>query len=186
MVEKDRIIRVVNRDSGGVGYRIPDMGNLRRQFQSGETKELTFEELQKLSWVPGGDYILRNCLVMYDEEAVEELLGHVEPEYYYTRKDIKNLLEAGTMDQFLDCLDFAPAGVLDMIKTIALELPLTDTRKIKAIEDKLHFNVTKAMELAADEGILEKEPAAKRRAAPVKETPKTERRYKTIDKKNED
>lgn len=185
MVEKDRIIKVMNRDRGGVGYRIPDMGNLRRQFQSGETKNLTFEELERLSWVPGGMYILRNCLVIYDEEAVHELLGHVEPEYYYTRKDLIELMEHGSLDQFLDCLDFAPAGVLDMIKALSVELPLTDTRKIKAVQDKLHFNVTNAIELASDSP-APADTASKRRAAPVTENPAPARRvYKTVNK-NED
>ena len=58
MVDKDKIIKVTNRDKGSVGYIIPDLGNLNRQFQPGETKDLTFEELQKLSWIPGGMYIL--------------------------------------------------------------------------------------------------------------------------------
>ena len=54
MVDKNTIIKVTNRDNGSVGYTIPDMGNLHRSFQSGETKEITMEELRKLSYLPGG------------------------------------------------------------------------------------------------------------------------------------
>ena len=32
MLEKDTLIRVRNRDNGKVGYTIPDLGNLHRQF----------------------------------------------------------------------------------------------------------------------------------------------------------
>ena len=183
MVEKDRIVKVTNRDRGGVGYAIPDLNNLRRQFQSGETKELSFDELQKLSVVPGGEYLLRNCLVMYDEEVVQELLGEVEPEYYFTRKDLIDLLQAGTLEQLLDCLDFAPDGVLDMIKALAVELPLTDTRKMKAIDEKLHFSVAGAIDLMADETPAA-DSAPKRRAAPLSNSTKPERRYTKIKKED--
>ena len=48
MLAKDTIIKVTNRDNGTVGYRIPEM-NIRRLFQRGEVKEVTMEELRKLS-----------------------------------------------------------------------------------------------------------------------------------------
>ena len=49
-----------------------------------------------------------------------------EPEYHYTEDDIKTLLISGTLDQFLDCLDFAPDVIKDMIKDLAVELPVND------------------------------------------------------------
>ena len=48
MLDKDTIIKVKNRDNGVVGYSIPDMNNLHRNYQVGETKEVTMEELRKL------------------------------------------------------------------------------------------------------------------------------------------
>lgn len=175
MVDKDKIIKVTNRDKGSVGYIIPDLGNLNRQFQPGETKDLTFEELQKLSWLPGGMYILQNCLVLDDAAAVEELLGEVEPEYYYGEKNVKYLLQYGTLDEFLDCLDFAPAGVLDMIKDLAVELPLNDVQKREAIKDKLGFDVDFAVEMerSANED-NEADHSGKRRAAVPKMEEKKE------------
>ena len=173
MVEKDREIRVTNRDRGSVGYVIPDLGNLNRQFESGETKTIPFDELEKLSWVPGGDYILKNCLVIHDEEAVQELLNGVEPEYYYNKDDIKRLLTTATLNEFLDCLDFAPEGVLNMVKDMAVALPLNDVAKRQAILEKLNFDVTKALEIEAavkNNTTPKEEPASKRRAA----TPATE------------
>ena len=102
MLKKDTMISVTNRDKGSVGYQIPDLGNLNRQFQSGETKEIAFEELEKLSWIPGGLYILENCLVIDNEEAVKALLHKVEQEYYYTKDDVKKIMTSGTLDEFLD------------------------------------------------------------------------------------
>ena len=177
MVDKDKIIKVTNRDKGSVGYIIPDLGNLNRQFQPGETKDLTFEELQKLSWVPGGMYILQNCLIIDDEDAIEELLGSVEPEYYYTEKNVKYLLQYGTLDEFLDCLDFAPIGVLDMIKDLAVELPLNDVQKREAIKDKLGFDVDFAVEMerSANEGSEEHENGKRRAAVPKMKEKKEEK-----------
>ena len=45
MVEKNREIKLTNRDNGTVGYTIPDL-NLHRTFSGGETKTITFEELE--------------------------------------------------------------------------------------------------------------------------------------------
>lgn len=168
MIEKTREIQVTNRDKGSVGYLIPDMGNLYRSFESGETKTLTYEELEKLSWVPGGDYILKNCLVVHNQEAVDALLNGVEPEYFYTEADVKRLLTTGSLDEFLDCLDFAPEGILNLIKSMAVDLELNDVSKRQAILEKLNYDVTKAIELKnamAAEDDKKEEPVSKRRAA---------------------
>ena len=38
MLENNTLIKVINRDNGIVGYTIPDLNNLTRTFQKGETK----------------------------------------------------------------------------------------------------------------------------------------------------
>ena len=98
MVEKDRIINLINRDRGSVGYKIPDL-NIHRTFSPGEVKKVTFDEIEKLSWVDGGLALLKHYLIIDDPEAAEEILGHVEPEYFYTDEDIRTLLTEGTLDQ---------------------------------------------------------------------------------------
>lgn len=93
-MEKNTPVKVLNRDNGAVVYSIPEMNGLRRVFQAGETKEVTFEELQKLSYIPGGNELLRENLVIIDQpKAIEELLGRVEPEYSYTKTDVVKLLK---------------------------------------------------------------------------------------------
>lgn len=151
MLDKDKIIKIKNRDNGSVGYTIPDLGNLHRTFQSGETKEVTMEELRKLSYIPGGLQILTDYLVIEDEDAVAELLNTVEPEYYYSEEDIKTLLTQGTLAQFEDCLDFAPEGVISLVKKLAVELKLNDVAKRKALLEKTGFNVTTALAASEDE-----------------------------------
>ena len=139
------LVKVQNRDNGSVGYTIPDLNNLHRTYQPNETKNITMDELRKLSYVPGGMEILRNYLVILDEEAREEILSDVEPEYYLTKDGVKQLLLEGSLDALLDCLDFAPSGVVDLVKDVAVEIELNDVKKRDAILNKTGFNVTNAI-----------------------------------------
>lgn len=144
-MNKNTKIKIRNRSTGSVGYTIPDMGNYHRLFAAGETKELPFEEVQKLAYLPGGEYMLQHYLVIENIEARDEILGSVELEYDYSDADIKRLLTNGSLDELLDCLDFAPMGVIEMVKKYAVELELNDVRKRKAIQNKLGFNIDNAI-----------------------------------------
>lgn len=147
MLEKTTMIKVTNRDNGSVSYDIPDTNGLRRHFHSGEVKELPWEELLKLSYSSGGRYILKHLLLIHNAEAVHELLGDVEPEYFYNKTDITELLLKGSLDELLDCLDFAPQGTLDLLKQVAVDIEINDVAKRDAIKKVLKFDVTKAIEI---------------------------------------
>lgn len=148
MIEKDKLIKVTNRDSGTVGYDVDDLTIPHRHFWPGETKEVTFEELEKLASNPAGERMLRHHLIVKDYEAVKELLGNVEPEYYYDEDKIKNIMIRGSLDAFKDMIDFAPDGVLEEIEDLAVSLPLNDIAKRSYIKDKLGFNVDSAERVA--------------------------------------
>ena len=179
MIEKDPLIKVKNRDSGTVGYTIPELGNLHRSFSKGETKEITMDELRKLSYISGGKILLQNYLIVQNQDALKELLSDdVEPEYYYGEEEIKKLLLTGSNDQLLDCLEFAPEGVIGLVKDLAVSLKINDISKRNIILEKTGFNVTNAIaineETIEDEG---EEAKSSRRSAPVTveksdETPK--------------
>lgn len=147
MIDKKKMIKVINKHRGSIGYQIPELG-IRRKFYPKESKNISFDELEKLSFLPGGDVILKDFLEITDEDAVLELFNQKsEPEYHYSEQDIKKLLISGTLDQFLDCLDFAPEVIKDMIKSMAVQLPLNDMAKREAILNKMGFDVTKAIEI---------------------------------------
>lgn len=146
-IENKEIIKVTNRFNGSIGYTIRDLNNLSRVFAPGETKEITMEELRKLSWETGGRTLINDYLIIQDEDALQEILGNPEPEYYYTEEDVRDLLENQSLDALKDCLDFAPRGTVDLVKKIAVELPLNDVAKRKAILDMTGFNVTSAVEI---------------------------------------
>ncbi len=163
-MNKNTKIKVTNRSGASLSYKIPDMNNFRRRFAAGESKELPFEEVQKLTYIPGGDYLLQHYLVIENLEARDEILGSVELEYDYKESDVKNLLVNGSLDQLLDCLDFAPLGVIDLVKTVATEIKLFDTRKRQVIYEKTGFNVNSAIMIneETDETVKEERPTGRR------------------------
>lgn len=147
MLDKSMTVKMTNRDNGSVGYVIPDLGNLRRNYLPGETKEITVEEVIKLNNIVGGPYMLENYFVIDNEDVVNEVLNGVEPEYFYTQDDIVELLLNGSLEALQDCLDFAPKGVIELLKEQAVKLEINDISKRQAILDKTKFNVTKAIEI---------------------------------------
>lgn len=174
MVENNKKVKVTNRDNGRVGYTIPDLNNLVRTFAPNETKELTMEEIRKLSYIPGGKTLLKDYLIVHDEEAIEEVLTKVEPEYFYTEEDVKNLLLNGSLDALKDCLDYAPVGTIDLVKKVAVAMPLNDVAKRKAILEMTGFDVDTAVainEATRDEA---EAPTKARRVTNVENNAKTE------------
>ena len=164
------LVEVKNRgDAGSVGYTIPDRG-IWRSFSAGETKKIELEELQALQYVPGGDYILKHFLMIRDKDALSALNIITEPEYFYTEKEVKELLTTGTLDQLKDCLDFAPEGVIELIKTMAVKMQLPDTLKRAAIEEKTGFSINNAImvnKVMDEEPEVKEEQKTTRRATPI-------------------
>lgn len=141
-------VQVKNRSNGISVYTIPELGdrrNIRREFAPNEIKQIDLEELKALTYIPGGTKLLMEYLQVMNSEAQVELGLITEPEYNMSKEDIKNLLLTGSMDSFLDCLDFAPAGVIDLIKDLSVSLPLNDSAKRLAIREKTGFDVDKAL-----------------------------------------
>lgn len=192
-MDKTTLIKVTNRNNGVVGYKIPEMNNLQRQFAPGASKEITFEELQNLYWLKGGRVLIENYLIIEDAEALKALQVQVEPEYFYTDAQIVDIMVNGTLDQFLDMLDFGNKGVKESIKVLAVDLPLNDVAKRKAILDVLGFNVDNAIkvkETKMDDGNTDnsgkKNQTGRRASVPNQNSEESNkkpmRRYKVVDK----
>ena len=69
--------------------------------------------------------------------------------------NVIELLKHGSLDEFLDCLDYAPEGVIELIKKFAVQLPLDNYEKRQALKTKTGFDVDAAV---ANSGL---EPDAK-------------------------
>ena len=173
---------VKNRSAGIVLYKIPEEG-ITRRFAPGETKRISYQELLQLSYQPGGREIMANFLQIQSEGVPKSLGIKTEPEYYMSEKDVVTLLKDGSLDQFLDCLDYAPAGVIELIKKFAVELPLEDYKKREALKAKTGFDVDRAVVNAGQEPDEKEEEKVRREV----EAPTTGRRtaatnYKVITK----
>ena len=53
--------------------------------------------------------------------------------------------------QIKDCLDFAPPGVIDLIKKFSVSLPLTDFQKVNALKAKTGFDAAAALKHVMEE-----------------------------------
>ena len=168
-----RVINVKNRSSATVGYTLPDTG-VSRNWTPGEIKKgVTVGELEQATFIPGGFKIIQDYLQIADPEVCEFLGIDMEPEYKYGEAEIRIMLESGTIEQFLDCLDFAPQGVLDLIKKIAVETKLNDFRKREAIKQKLGLDISLAISNAEFSSSKEDSvtPTRTRRAKPIVSEP---------------
>ena len=165
-MEGNKIYTVKNRSASFLVVRIPEL-SVRREFAPGESLKMTFDELQKLSFQPGGRELMSNFLQIMEDEVNNELNIPREAEYYMSEQQIVDLLRSGSIEQFEDCLDFAPIGVIDLVKDLAIKMPLTDTVKIQALKDKTGFDVIRALENAKEDApeSAEANPAAEPKAA---------------------
>lgn len=139
------LVKVKNRSNNTVIYNIPD-GGIRRTFSPGEIKQLDEQELQQLIYQPGGPELIAGYLLVEDKKVLAKLMGVPQPEYWLDEQGVIKLLTSSTLDEFLDCLDFAPPGVLELIQQQAVQLPLNDNSKREAIKKVLGFDVTAAIQ----------------------------------------
>lgn len=190
------LVNVKNRSNNTVIYSIPD-GGIRRTFAPNEVKKIDTDELQKLIYQPGGPELIAGYLLIEDKKVLGELMGTPQPEYWLDEQGVVKMLTTASLNEFLDCLDFAPPGVLEMIQQKAVELPLNDNNKREAIKKVLGFDVTAVIQHEREvkeeeekEG-LEEAPEKKRRVSSVEEQPqqsggkqrRTESKYKVVARK---
>lgn len=183
-MDKNTVYKVKNRSAGMVVYKIPEDG-IRREFQPGEEKQIRHDELEKLSYQPGGPRLMRDYLLIYNEEAIEDLGINPEQEYYMTESDVIDLIKNGSLDAWLDALDFAPPGTMDLIKKFSVSVPLNDIQKRRALKNKTGFDIDKA--ILNEELDKENETpveAPKRRVQPAEDKParRTTSKYNVVSK----
>ena len=173
-IDKNKRIQVINRGGGALGYHIPTLGVYRRWAKPGDHLNISIHELLELKTVPGGLTILKNHLLIEDEQALKILFldETIEPEYKYGLKEVDFLLYEGKLEHLLDALDFAPTGVLDLIRDKSVNKIPNTTAKVDAINKKFSIDVNKMHELHLnkDTAVEEPEPTRRRRTAPIIDT----------------
>ena len=166
------LVTVENRTAGKIVYRIPDKG-IRRELAPRQKIRVTKQEIEDLSYTSGGLDLIRNHLLVRDEEILDDLNIHREPEYYMNADNVAKLIRQGTLDEFKDALDFAPDGVIDMIKDLSVQIPLNDYSKRQALKEMTGFDVDAAIQhdkenKTADDGEAAAAPAQKIRRTQTK------------------
>ena len=142
---KDTILQVTNRSNGIVIYSVPDM-HVSREFNRKETKKIPYGELLALAQQPGGRELIYNYLFVQNAEALENALNIKEqPEYWLKESDIPKWINTCSLNEFKDALDFAPEGIISLIKKYAVEVPLNAADKREALKEQLKFDVDKAI-----------------------------------------
>ena len=181
MAKKQYYYNVKNRSATTVLYKIPE-DNIRRRFTPGETKRISYEELLHLSYQPGGRELMANFLQIMEDKVNDSLGVHRENEYYMNEQQIIDLLKNGSIPAFEDCLDFAPIGVIDLVKRFAIDLPLTDTLKIRILKDKTGFDVEKALVNSEEDKVAESIEKKTETEKPAQTGRRTNTNYKVVTK----
>lgn len=170
-MKADDLCVVTNRSSGMVIMSIPEM-RVRKVFYPGEAKEVEFKELKAFVNQPGGRELLYGYLLIKDPDVAKALMNidlKTEVEYNMSEAEVKDWMNTCSLDEFKDALDFAPAGVKDLMKKFAVELPLNDVAKREAMQKQIGFNVDAAIN-------IKKEAETPEKGEVVPEAPPTERR----------
>lgn len=152
----------------------------RYVFGAQQTKTITAGELRSMAYVPGVlTMLLDGKLRIQNRELCEEFNVPTDvPEYDLTIAEIDDILLNKEADYLLDALDWAPEGILELIKRRAIELKLPDVAKRKYISDRLECNVDEMIRNA------EKLETAASSEAPVeqKKAPERKRRVQSKNK----
>lgn len=152
-------MKVYNRSDSNVTYSLPEL-QTRRVFALGESKDLDAKELEALWQKDGGMILIKNFLLVDDKEWVA---AHWDApiEYFWKTEDVKKCVLEDSVALFQETLEYAPEGVIDLIKMFAWQLPLGDLNKIEALRQATGFDT-----LAAIDVMSSKKPRAE---APKKE-----------------
>ena len=91
------------------------------------------------------------------------------------------------MDEFLDFLDFATEGAIDIAKDIAVKERIPDSRKREALSEKTGFNIDSAinMDKLFEEEENKPEPEKKERRVKAADAKEEEAPKRRVEKKEE-
>ena len=107
------------------------------------------QELRILNFTTGGAVLIRDFLNIGNQELRQEFgLDPDQIEYDWTQADVDRVLTTGSMEELEDALDFAPEGIVDMIKSRAVALRIPDMNKRNAIYKKTGADINMQIQYA--------------------------------------
>lgn len=149
-------MNVINRSAELVCYDLPEL-RVSREFEIGMHKDIPEEELEALFQNVGGNFQLKNFLLVEDREWVKK---HWDApiEYFWDFDAVKNCVLNDPLDLFEETLEYAPEGVIELIKEYAWRLPCNDLNKIHAIKEKTGFDAQLAVQAMKPKEATESAP----------------------------
>ncbi len=155
-------MKIVNRSDSTVVYSLEEL-KVRRLFAPNEEKDVPKGEITSLWQTDGGKELIKHELLVDNAAWIEENYPAAPIEYFWREDKVKECLINDSLELFRETLDFAPAGVLEIIKRISWQLPLTDLNKIEAIREKLGFDVLMSIGLMREKAPQKEKPTQRLR-----------------------
>lgn len=155
-------IKVENRSGKYLVHHIPNTSITFIWDKPNAFVMLTKEQIKELYYAPGGAEFFKN-LIIHDEKLRKELVGEVEPEYFYTEKEIDKILTKGSEDQLRDFIDFSPEGGIDLLIKRAIELKISDLNKREIIAEMTGHNIDNSIKFSSEDTDKQAEKTVKRR-----------------------
>ena len=142
-------IKVKNLVDYNVGYKIEE-DNVRRQFAPYEIKQIEAGELRKLNYTRGGHILLTEYLSVMNRNLADEFgvdSDSFDNEYNWDVNKVDSVLTSEPIEVLQDALDFAPKGVLELIKDRAIALKLDSMDKRQIISSALGIDLSSMIEV---------------------------------------
>lgn len=182
-------VKVKNLVDYGVGYRI-DEDNVRRQFAPFEIKTLKAGELRKLNYSRGGHILLTHYLSVMNRDLAHEFGiddDSYDNEYNWDVAKVDKVLLSQPIEVLQDALDFAPRGILELIKDRAIALKIDSMDKRHAISKALDIDLNgminiQQMQEEADAEVAGEPKPKTRRAASTNSSSSTETKKRRTSK----
>lgn len=162
-------IKVINRSDHMVAYSIESLRVHRVWYNVNDYIMIPEEEIEEALMNPSIKKLFDKYLIIDNKEVFKDLNGYEpEPEYFYGRDEIAQILYSADDNALLDCLDYCNEGTLDLIKKMSIEKLPNTVAKIEAINAKLNINLQKIKALVEDDDNEVEEPEVKtRRTTPI-------------------
>ena len=157
-------VKVRNMVDYNVGYKIEE-DNIRRQFSPHEVKTVTAGELRKLDYTRGGHVLLTSYLAVQNKSLAQEFGVDEDSyanEYNWDAAKVDQVLLSEPVEVLQDAMDFAPEGILQLIKDRAIALRLDSMDKRKVISDAMKIDLNGMIELAVKAESTETKSAPKK------------------------
>lgn len=155
-------MKVINRSDSTVTYELPEL-SVRRTFSPGEEKDITGKELETLYQQTGGYPLIKDFLLVGDRDWVLRHYPDAPIEYFWNFDDIRKCILEDSPELFSETLDYAPEGVVDVIKRLAWQLPMTDLNKVEALREKTGFDAQAATQLMSNVTVTNKDTTSRLR-----------------------